>query len=99
MVDQRVQAGAGETAAQTYVGRAPDGKHCASGIVEVGEGIALLCYWQLDAEEGATACAELGGRGNRRLGGEAGDVGGDQGQEGVLVLRRRSHDGGVGVLE
>jgi hypothetical protein len=98
-VDQRSQAGAGETAAQTYVSRAPDRKHCASGVVEVGEGIALLRCWQLDAEEGATACAELGGRGNRRLSGEVGDVRREQGQEGVLVLWRRSHDGGVGVLE
>jgi hypothetical protein len=99
VVVQRGQAGAGETAAQTYVSGATDGKHCASSVVEVGEGIALLCCWQLDAEKGAKVCAEFGGRGNRRLGSEIGDVGRDQGQEGVSVLRRRSHDGGVGVLE
>jgi hypothetical protein len=98
-VDQRGQAGARETGGPTYVSRAPDGKHCASGIVEVGEGVALLCCWQLDAEEGATACAEVGGRGKRRLGGEVGDVGREQGEEGVLVLWRGSHDGGVGMLE
>jgi hypothetical protein len=98
-VVQHGQTGAGETAAQTYVSRAPNSEHCASGIVEVGEGIALLCCWQLDAEESATACAELGGRGNRRLGDEGGDVGREQGVDGVLVLWRRSHDGEVGVLE
>jgi hypothetical protein len=98
-VDQRGHAEAGETAAQMYVSRALDGKHCASGTREVAEGIAVLCCWQLDTKEGATACVEFGGRGNRRLGGEAGDVGRDQGQEGVLVLRWRSHDGGVRVLE
>jgi hypothetical protein len=82
-----------------YVSGASDRKYCASGVVEVGEGIALLYCLQLEAEEGATACAEFGGRGNRRLGGEAGDVGRDQGQEGLPVLWRHSHDGGVEVLE
>jgi hypothetical protein len=46
-----------------------------------------------------TACAELGGRGNSRLGGEGGDVGRKQGLDGVLVLWRRSYNGGVRVLE
>jgi hypothetical protein len=74
-VDQRGQAMAGETAAKTYVSRAPKSEHRAGGIVKVNEGIALLGYWQLDAEEGATACTEFRGRRNRRLGGEIGDVG------------------------
>jgi hypothetical protein len=90
---------AGETTGKTYVSRAPKSKDCASGVVKVSEGIALLGYWQLDAEEGATASAQFRGRRNRRLGGEIGDVGAEQGQEGILVVRWRSHDGGVRILE
>jgi hypothetical protein len=97
--DQRGQAMAGETVGQTYVGRAPKGEHRAGGVVEISEGIALQGCWQLDAEEGATACAELGGGRDRRLDGEIGDVGREQGQEGVLILRWGSHDGGVGFLD
>jgi hypothetical protein len=97
--DQRGQAMAEDTVGQTYVSRVPKGEHCAGGVVEISEGIALLGCWQLNAEEGATACAELGGGRDRRLGGEIGDVGREQGQEEVLVLRWGSHDGGCGFLD